>query len=64
MCQRLQHDTAFALATALLEIIENCLRPEERQDAFDEFYEACKAAIECYERMNMRQETRLRPSRN
>ena len=53
---RLQHDTAFALATALLEIVENCIRPEERRDAFD--------ALECYETMKGREESRLRPSRN
>ena len=45
MCQRLQHDTAFALATVLLEIVENCIRPEEHRDAFDEFYEEIKQAL-------------------
>ena len=62
--QRLQHDTAFALATALLEIVENCIRPEERRDAFDAFYQASKGALECYETMKGREDTRLRPSRN
>ncbi len=64
MCQRLQHDSAYALATALLEIIENCIRPDERRDAFEEFYAACKGAFECYETMKRREETRLMPSRN
>lgn len=64
MCQRLQHDAAFALATALLEIVENCIRPEERRDAFDEFYVACKGAFECYEIKNRREELQLKPSRN
>ena len=64
MCQRLQHDTAFALATALLAIIENCIRPDERRDAFDEFYAACKGAFECYEAMKGREESRPQPSRN
>ena len=64
MYQRLQHDTAFALATALLEIVENCIRPDERRDAFDAFYAACKGAFECYEITKRREETRLMPSRN
>ena len=64
MCQHLQHDTAFALASALLEIIENCIRPEERRDAFESFYDACKGASECYEITKRREETRLMPSRN
>jgi hypothetical protein len=60
----LQHDTAFALATALLEIVKNCIRPEERRDAFGAFYEACKGALECYDTMKGTEGTRLRPSRN
>jgi hypothetical protein len=44
--QRLQHDTAFALATALLGIVRNYVREEERRDAFATFYEACRAGIE------------------
>ena len=64
MCQRLQHDTAVALATALLEIVENCILPEERRDAFDAFYKACKGVLERYEIMKHRQDTRLQPSRN
>ena len=62
--QRLQHDTAVALATTLLEIVENCIRPEELRDAFDAFYEACKGALECYESMKRSDSIRLRPSRN
>ena len=61
---RLQHDTAFALATALLEIVENCIRPDERKDAHEAFYHACKGALECYEIMKGREESRLKPSRN
>lgn len=62
--QRLQHDTAFALATVLLEIVQNCIRPEERRDAFDEFYEACKCALECYDTKKGTEVSRLRPSLN
>ena len=64
MCQRLQHDTATALATALVEIIGNCLREEERSDAFREFYVACMGALECYDAMKRCDGTRLEPSRN
>ena len=64
MCQRLQHDTAFALATVLLEIVENCIRPEEHRDAFEEFYRACKGAFERYEIVKDREHSRLTPSRN
>jgi hypothetical protein len=64
MCQRLRHDTAIALATALLEIIGNCLRDEERKDAFDEFFTACMGALECYDSMKPCDDKRLAPSRN
>ncbi len=64
MCNRLQYDTAFALAATLLEIVENCIRPEERRDAFEEFYRACKGAFERYEIIKNREYSRLRPSRN
>jgi hypothetical protein len=61
---RLQHDTAFALAIALLEIVQNCIREEERRDAFDAFYEECRAAIKAYEIQRNRILTRLHPLSN
>jgi hypothetical protein len=64
MCQHLRHDTAIALATALLEIIGNCLRDEERKDAFDEFFTACMGALECYDTLKRCNDNRLAPSRN
>ena len=64
MCQRLQHDTATALATALVEIIGNCLREQECSDAFREFYLACMGALECYDAMKSPDDTWLEPSRN
>lgn len=67
MSHRLQHDCAWAAATALLDLVAPCLRPEEHRDAFDEFYTAVRAALESYER-EVQQEGRrmfpLRPSRN
>jgi hypothetical protein len=64
MNTRLQHDAAFAMAHALLEIVQNCLRPEERRDAFEWFYETCKAGIESYDVMRDRMQHRLRPMKN
>ena len=64
MYQRLQHDAAFALAANLLAIVENCLRPEERRDAFESFLVACKDAFVSYEIQKRRENFRLTPSRN
>ncbi len=61
---RLQHDTAFALATALLDIVANCLRDEEKRDCWQEFYLASRAAIEAYESHAERMRQRLGPSVN
>jgi hypothetical protein len=62
--RRLQHDTAFALASALLDIVRNCIREEEWRDAFEAFYEACRAGIEAHDIRRQRIETRLRPFSN
>jgi hypothetical protein len=62
--ESLQHDHAMALAAALLEIVENCIRPEERRDAFDAFYTAAKAGIESYELHADRMRRRVQPSAN
>ena len=60
----LLHDHAFALATVLLELVENCIRPEERRDAFEAFYDAAKAAFERFETKSHRMHCRVRPSNN
>jgi hypothetical protein len=62
--QRLQHDSAFALAIALLEIVQGCLREEERRDAFEAIYQACRAGIEAHDIQRQRMQTRLHPFRN
>jgi hypothetical protein len=64
MNQRLIHDTAMAMAQAILDLVAPCLREEEQMEAFGEFYIACKAGIEvfCIQQDRMRQ--RLRPTRN
>ena len=64
MSKHLQHDTAFAMAHALLEIVAPCIREEERRDAFSEFYRVCLAALESYEVKCNRMEARLRPLNN
>ncbi len=61
---RLQHETAFALATALLDLVRNCIREEERRDAFAAFYEACRAGIEAHDVRRQRMQTRLHPFNN
>jgi hypothetical protein len=60
------HDHAFALAVILLELIENCIRPEEKRIAFEAFYEAAKAAFRSYEEQADRMHRRVqgRPSDN
>jgi hypothetical protein len=62
--QRLQHDSAFALAVTLLGIVQNCIREEERRDAFDAFYEACRTGIEAHEIQRQRIQLRLHPFNN
>jgi hypothetical protein len=64
MNQRLQHDTAFALAHVLLGIVQNCIRKDERRDAFDAFYDACRAGIEAYEVQVDRMQQRMKPLEN
>jgi hypothetical protein len=62
---RLMHDSAFAGATALLDMVAPALRPEERRDYFDEAYRICMAMLEAYEQQVRREAARLcRPSRN
>jgi hypothetical protein len=60
----LQHDHAFALATAILEIVAPCLRDDEKRDAWNLFYEAAMASFEHYEMMADRRMRRVKPSVN
>lgn len=62
--ESLLHDHAMALAAALLGIVENCIRPEERRDCFESFYTACKAGLEHYEIKADRLNRRLKPGVN
>ncbi len=42
----------------------NCLRDEERQDAYEEILACVKAGIECFEIQNNRFERLLKPGTN
>jgi hypothetical protein len=62
--QRLQHDAAAAMAQAILDLVENCIREDERHDAFYEFVSVCRAGIETYDVMRDRMQHRLNPLNN
>ena len=64
MNSRLLHDCAFVMARHLMELLGSCLREEERQDAFSEFYQVCKAGLEAYEAQQDRLRRRMRPLDN
>jgi hypothetical protein len=52
------------MAAALLEIVENCIREDERNDAFAEFYRVAHAGLEAFCIQDERMRQRLKPSRN
>jgi hypothetical protein len=52
--QKLIHDRAEAMAFDLLATISNCLREEEWQDAFAEFYAITAAGLKRYDRQAAR----------
>jgi hypothetical protein len=62
--QRLQHDVAFASATALLDVVGLALPPEHQKDIFDEFYSICKSGIDAYEMHRDGMQERLKPGTN
>jgi hypothetical protein len=62
--QRLQHDTAVAIAKACLDVIASCVHPSCHKDAWDEFYLIAKSGIEAYEIHSERMQQRLHPSKN
>jgi hypothetical protein len=64
MNQRLCHDAAMAIATALLDTVRNCLREEEWLDARNEFYRIVLAGIEAMCIQDARMQQRLNPSSN
>jgi hypothetical protein len=58
------NELAFAMAHELLTIVKNCLRPDEYRDAFDCFFEECKAGLEAYESQANILRNRPQPSAN
>ena len=64
MNQRLIHDTAIAMAQALVDLLGPCIREDERRDARDELYCVCKAGLEAFCLHQDRMQQRLKPTRN
>ena len=64
MHERLIHDAAWAIATALDQAISPALPEDERESAFGVFYTAARAGIEAYEVQLERMQQRLHPSKN
>lgn len=62
--QRLQHETAVAIAKACLDVIFRCIHPALHKQAWELFYEVAKTGIEAYEIKVDRMQHRLRSSRN
>ena len=62
--QRLQHDTAVAIAKACLDVVVSCVHPSCHKDAWDEFYMIAKSGIEAYCLQADRTDKRLRPFKN
>jgi hypothetical protein len=63
MNQRLIHDAAFILARELASRL-NLAREEQVEEAVEEFYLICRAALEGYEIQANRMQQRLRPCSN
>jgi hypothetical protein len=64
MNERLADKVAHDISREILEVIGSCLRPEERQDAYDEIVACVKAGIEFFELLNNRFERLIEPGRN
>ena len=62
--QRLIHDAAMAMTHTLVDLVAPCLREEERQDAFNEFYVVCQAGLEAFCIQQERMIHRLNPTKN
>ena len=60
MHQRLMNELVLSLARRALGVIAPCLRDEEHNDAFREFFEAFKEELLRYEEKRERMQTRLK----
>jgi hypothetical protein len=59
----INHHT-YQMATELLRVVENCIAPNERRDAWEEFVEVIRQGLTRYETAVERQRKRLNPSEN
>lgn len=64
MNQRTINSRAFVMAQGLLDLCGNILRPEERQDAFEEFFELCRNGLTAFCIEQERMTRRLNPTQN
>ena len=64
MSQTMTNEMAFLMARELLGIVQNCIRPEEHRDAFEEFFEVCRRGLNARERHADKIHERLNPSTN
>lgn len=64
MNQRQVNARAYVMAQELVDLCQNLLAPEERQMAFEAFYEASKRHLECFCLEQERMLARLGPLRN
>ena len=55
-------DLADRMATKLLEVVQNCVRPDEWRDAYREFRAVCKAGLIVRKRETIRRLTK--PGKN
>jgi hypothetical protein len=61
MNKRLQHDTAFAMAKRLRDVMGDCIREDDRLDALEAFYRVCVAGMESYELGREQRKPRFNP---
>ena len=64
MNQTLLNERAFLMAREMLRVVQNCLRPEEQRDAFEEFFATCKRNLESLQVQAATMTNRLNPSIN
>ena len=55
---------AYEIATDVLRVVENCIAPNERRDAWEAFVEVIREGLSRYETAARRQCKRIYPSRN
>ncbi len=62
--ESLLHDTAWAMAHALMNVVAHNFREEEQRELFSEFYNAARAGLEAFCVQETRIERRICPSKN